>query len=118
MVLKEIQSSIENTPQLSVDSKSATLTTAFILCCWPGARFTAKSETLLVSMQTICIHSSSAKSDRECAFCTQGFHTTVVREFSFATRVRRRKTGSSNSIALLVFRYTRSVAETIAISPY
>jgi hypothetical protein len=70
----------------------------FILCCWPGARSTAKSETLLVSMQIICIHSSSAKSDKECAFCTHGFHTTVVREFSLATRVRRRNTGSSNSM--------------------
>ena len=61
------------------------------MCCWPGARSTAKSETLLASRQIICIHSSSTKSDKACAFCTHGFHTTVVREFSFLMRVRRRK---------------------------
>ncbi len=85
--------------------KSVTLTRAFILCCCPGARSTAKGPTLLVSIQIICFHSSSAKSDKECAFSTHGFHTTVVREFSFVTRVRRCKTGSSSSIAPVAFRY-------------
>ena len=33
--------------------KSITLTTALILCCRPGARSTANSDTLLVSMQII-----------------------------------------------------------------
>ena len=97
--------------------KSVTLTRAFILCCCPGARSAAKGPTLLVSIQIICFHSSSAKSDKECAFSTHGFHTTVVREFSFVTRVRRCKTGSSSSIAPVVSRYTRSVSEAIAISP-
>jgi hypothetical protein len=47
-----------------------------------GRDFHGKAATLQVSMQTICTHSVSAKSDKARAFSTQGFHTTVVSEFS------------------------------------
>jgi hypothetical protein len=46
-----------------------------------GRDFHGKAATLQVSMQTIC--SVSAKSDKARAFSIQGFHTTVVSEFSW-----------------------------------
>src|SRR5215470_17651278 len=62
-------------------------------------------------MQSICVQSSSRRSDNSRVLLTHGFHITVVCEFSFITRVVRCNTGSASPIASPVSRYTRSVFE-------
>ena len=66
-------------------------------CSAPGASSTAKARILLPSTHAIARHSSSPRSGSDFAPSIQGFHTTVVREFSFANRTRRFSTGSAKA---------------------
>ena len=55
----------------------------------PGARLILFCPTLPASTQTICLYSSSQKSDISLAFSTQGFQITVEAELIFSTRILR-----------------------------
>jgi hypothetical protein len=99
------------------DYNFSALRTAVILYCCPGARLIAASRMLLASTQTNCFHSPSPRSRNPAASSCHGFHTTVVRELAFVSRMRRRISASDRSIVPLVSRYALSVCEAITTQP-
>src|SRR5262249_19251019 len=74
-------------PLESAPYSFAVLRTAVILCFSPGARVTDASRILLASTQRNCVHSPSPKSANRAAPSRQGFHTTVLSELAFFSRM-------------------------------